>query len=342
MTRLPLAGRVSRSGQRQYMKDRAVEILAEVAEQRGLSPDELEDRTAPDLGLDENGSMVLDFGSRKFLVGFDEHLVPFVKTEAGERLDALPRVSKTDEADKAKAAWEAWKRLRSEAEKVARDQIARLERLLGDERKIDAEVFEDAFVKHPLVGHLTRRLVWGAFDRKGTLFETFRVAEDRSFATVDDDGYALPADAQVGLMHPMRLNEVAPDLTARWGQVLADYAMLQPFGQLARPTEAVTMEEILRRTSGKRSGGGLLFGLRNAGWRAEFGEYADILGYSKTIGGQAYHLRIDPRCPEASSGAPRPESHAIHVGVTTDPSAPAPSTVQLVELMQQIDSIVLR
>ena len=75
--------------------------LPEVAAARSLSPDELEDRTAPDLGLDDQGTLLLDFGPRAFRVGFDEHLVPFVRTAEGERLAALPRPTKADDAAKA-------------------------------------------------------------------------------------------------------------------------------------------------------------------------------------------------------------------------------------------------
>lgn len=338
---LSLVGRMSRSGQRQYLKDRAVEILAEVAEQRNLSAEELEDRTAPDLGLDENGTMILDFGPRKFLVGFDEHLMPFVKNEARERLDALPRANKSDDTAMAKAAWDAWKLLRSEAEKVAKDQVARLERLLGDERRLDAEVFMDAFVKHPLIGHLAQRLVWGAYGADGALLATFRVAEDRSLATVDEDGFELPSDATVGLMHPLRMKEQAADLSSRWGQVFADYALVQPFAQLARSTEVVDLAEILRRYGDRRSTAGLLFGLRNAGWRAQYGEYADVEGYAKSIGNQDYTLRIDPPIAQGQGSGPRPDDHAIRLTASADPSQAGPTEIQLSELALQLESIVL-
>jgi hypothetical protein len=122
--------------------------------------------------------------------------------DGSEKLDSFPRAAKTDDAEKAKAASEAWKHLKSEAEKVSRDRFARLERMMGEERRVDADVFVDAFVKHPLVGHLVKRLVWGAFDASGALLETFRVAEDRTYATVEDDTYEIPQDAVVGLIHP--------------------------------------------------------------------------------------------------------------------------------------------
>ncbi len=55
---------------------------------------ELEDRLAPDLGLDDNGSLLLDFGPRQFTVSFDETLKPFVRDASGSRLKDLPKPNK--------------------------------------------------------------------------------------------------------------------------------------------------------------------------------------------------------------------------------------------------------
>ena len=49
-------------------------VPPEVAEQRDLTPEELADRLVPDLGLDADGSLTLDFGPRAFRVGFDGSL----------------------------------------------------------------------------------------------------------------------------------------------------------------------------------------------------------------------------------------------------------------------------
>ncbi|MFO0714812.1 MAG: DUF4132 domain-containing protein [Sandaracinus sp.] len=334
---LSLVGRVSRSGARQYMKDRAVEILAEIAAARGLSSDELEDRTAPDLGLDENGTMVFDFGPRAFRVGFDEHLRPFVQSADGsEKLDSFPRASKTDDAEKAKAASEAWKHLRGEAEKVAKDQIARLERMMGDERRVAVDVFEDAFVRHPLVGHLAKRLVWAAFDAKGTLLHTFRVAEDRTFATVEDDAVVLPADARVGVVHPYTLRST-PELVAKWGQQLSDYAIAQPFGQLTRPVVELTPAQITARYAEKTAPTGLLFGLRAFGWRAMVQEYGDIEGFERTVGNERWMVRMDPWLRQGES-----KTHKISVYLTTTMTADAPTTpVQRSELVFQLDGVIV-
>lgn len=55
---------------------------------------ELEDRLAPDLGLDDNGSLLLDFGPRQFTVSFDETLKPFVRDVSGSRLKTCPNRTK--------------------------------------------------------------------------------------------------------------------------------------------------------------------------------------------------------------------------------------------------------
>jgi len=44
----------------------------------------------------------------------------------------------------------------------------------------------------------------------------------------------------------------AADLSARWGQVLSDYTIVQPFDQLARATEVLSLTEILQRYGHRR------------------------------------------------------------------------------------------
>lgn len=338
---LSLVGRSSRSAQRQYVKDRAAEVLAEVAAARGLSPDELEDRTAPDLGLDPHGTRVFDFGPRAFRVGFDEALRPFVRAfdpaagcDTGERLASFPRAQKTDDADEAKAASEAWRELKAEVERVASDQLARLERMMSDERCVDADVFSSCFVRHPLVGHLARRLVWGAFV-DGALVETFRVAEDGSLASSLDEPWALPDGARVGVVHPYALRD-QPELLARWGQLFGDYQLLQPFEQLARTLPELPKAReggLAARYSGKVAPSSLLYGLRRHGFRA-VAEEGGIAGFSRDVGGMSVTLGLSPYLEQGRSA-----KHTLRLHVSAE-GAP-PSTIQLLELVRQLDAVVV-
>jgi hypothetical protein len=143
----------------------------------------------------------------------------------------------------------------------------RLEQACVAQRRWDAATFKALFVLHPLVFHLATRVVWGVFDQD-RLVDTFRVAEDRTLAALDDEPYALADDAVVGLPHPL---EVQAGTFDRWGHVFGDYEIVQPFQQLARPTYRATKEEQtatrLKRATGITVAYGQVLGLEKRGWR---------------------------------------------------------------------------
>jgi hypothetical protein len=224
------------------LKDRAAEKVADVASGLGLTADQLADRLVPDLGLDANGSLTLDYGPRRFVVGFDEQLKPYVVDEAGTRRKDLPKPGARDDAQLAPAAYRRFSGLKKDVRTIAADQIHRLETAMVDQRQWSAADFRDYFVRHPLQWHIVRRLVWTATvgDGDSAAFPvTFRVAEDRTFADVDDNSHDLPAEAHVGLAHPVRLG----DQLAAWSQIFGDYEILQPFAQLGRSTYELTEPE---------------------------------------------------------------------------------------------------
>jgi len=246
----------------------AAERIARIAEARGLSPDELADRLVPRLGLDEEGALRLDFGARAFVVSFDEQLSPIVRDASGKVLTSLPKPSKTDDAALAKAATARLSALKKDARTTASLQVARLERAMCTERTIARDVFLEHFVAHPWMLHLTRRLVWAIANDDGTpTTTTFRVAEDGSLATVDDETFVLPEGACVSIPHAARLDDAT---RTRWSTVLADYELLQPFEQLARPvatpSDAEARGTTLTRFSGRKVPSGALRGMRARGW----------------------------------------------------------------------------
>ncbi len=250
------------------LQEKAKEKIELIAERRGLSSEELADRLVPDLGLLPDGSMLLDFGSRSFRVGFDENLRPYVCDAAGKRLPDLPKPSKSDDAEKSAAAGEGWKVLKKDVKALASHQILRMELAMCSGRRWKADVFRLFFVEHPLVQHLARRAVWGVFTGDGALVATFRVAEDGSFAGLTDDEFLLDETATVGIVHALELPE--PE-TLKWGQILGDYEILQPFKQLGRDVYRITPEEAgakeLKRFEGVKVATGKVLGLEQRGWR---------------------------------------------------------------------------
>lgn len=137
----------------------AREKIDQIAEARGLTADELADRLVPDLGLDERGTRVLDFGPRSFRVVFDESLKPAVLDETKKRLPDLPKPKQTDDAEKAKEATDTWKALKKDAKVLAAGQLLRLEVAMCAQRRWAMPVFQRFLVDHPLLAHVVRRLL---------------------------------------------------------------------------------------------------------------------------------------------------------------------------------------
>ncbi|SNT64240.1 protein of unknown function [Asanoa hainanensis] len=249
------------------LKDRAGEKIAEVADGLGLTADQLADRLVPDLGLDANGSLTLDYGPRRFVVGFDEQLEPYVVDESGARRKDLPKPGIRDEPALAPAAHQRFAGLKKDVRTLAADQIRRLEAAMVGQRAWSADEFRDLFVRHPLLWHIVRRLVWVARVGDGDPV-AFRVAEDRSYADVDDETWELPADATVRVAHPLHLGA---EEAAAWSEIFADYAILQPFPQLGRPVLALTDAEraatTLTRYADEKVPSTTLLGLERRGWR---------------------------------------------------------------------------
>ena len=279
------------------LQDRAKEKIAAVAEARGFTAAELADRLVPDLGLDERGTLQLDFGPRQFFVSFDETLKPFVKDAQGVRLKDLPKPIKSDDAEMAKEATERFKQLKKDAKAIASLQVIRLEMSMIERRRWTGADFRLFFLEHPLMRHLAARLVWGVYDAQGALLSGFRVAEDWTLADADDVQTEVPEDASIGIVHVL---EMPQPMQAAFGQILADYEILQPFKQLGRETYTLTPDELngseIKRYEHKTIATGSVMGLINRGWERGQAQDAGWVGwFSKVVGdGIVVNLELDP------------------------------------------------
>ena len=278
------------------LQERAKEKIANIAESRELTVAELEDRLAPDLGLDDNGSLLLDFGPRQFTVSFDETLKPFVRDASGSRLKDLPKPNKSDDELQANNAVNRYKLLKKDARTVAAQQVARLESAMCLRRRWSPENFQLFLVEHPLVRHLTRRLIWGVYSAENQLLACFRVAEDNSYSTADDDLFTLPeGDISIGIPHVL---EISPTDAAAFGQLFADYELLPPFRQLDRNSYALTEAERnaseLTRWTGRKCPSGRVMGLANKGWMRGEPQDGGWIGWMiKPLGRWSLIMEID-------------------------------------------------
>jgi predicted DNA-binding WGR domain protein len=251
----------------QGLKTKAREFMEAIAKDKGLSRAELEDRVVPDFDLDEHGRRVFDFGARRFNFVFGPELKPMVRDddEKAKLRDNLPEPGAKDDAAKAAEAIAAWKVIKKQIKDVAKVQAGRLEQAMVTGRRWKTADFETLVLRHPLMTHLARLLLWGVYDGK-TLRETFRITEDQECVNVDDEPYALRADAAIGLVHALQLDDGAREA---WGQRFADYKIMPPFPQLGRAVHRLEKGEEAKTSlerAVKLPAPTLVFGLEQLGW----------------------------------------------------------------------------
>lgn len=256
--------RLSKKARSKPLRDKAADRLTEIAVTRGLSDEELADRLVPDLGLDESSALEFDYGSRRFILEFDELLRPQVRDGTGALLRSFPKPGKRDDPEMSAASYKRFTRLKREVRVISQEQVRRLEAAMIYERRWKIPEFDMIFVRHPLLVHLARRLVWAQFDHSGRLRSTFRIAEDHSYADQADDAICLDPHFTVGLAHPLQV-DLAP-----WSALFADYDILQPFNQIGRFVIAATAADlagaVLTRFDAVNASSLALLGLGGRGW----------------------------------------------------------------------------
>ncbi|GGN76486.1 hypothetical protein GCM10010112_48660 [Actinoplanes lobatus] len=285
--------RLSRKARTEGFRRFARQRLDGVAVVRGLTPEQLADRIVP-----EFGPAVLDYGPRRFTIGFDEQLQPWVAGEDGRRLARLPRPAKTDDQTLAGEAYRRFTDLKKEAKTVGAERIRAIEEAMVTGRRWTGAEFRRFLVDHPFMWQLTQRLLWasfdGPFDQPGPV--VFRAAEDRSFADLDDKAWNLDDAATVGVAHPWHFAADQPS----WAEILTDYAIIQPFPQVGRelytPSE-VTLESFV----GQPVTGRKLFTLSSLGWRFGHGHTSLERADTQIRYAPGYHWQ-DPDQPQHVTG----------------------------------------
>lgn len=258
---------IARKFKFRQVKAAAAAALERAAQELGITAEELADRIVPTLDFAPDGTRVFDYGPRKFTVRLTPSLELTVTTDAGKMVKSMPSPGKTDDAEKAPTAYEAYKTLKKQIKTTVAAQRARLEMALSAQRCWDGEAWRKLFVDNPVMHQFAISLIWGVYDN-GELKETFRYMEDGSFNTVDEEEFTLPDEAGIGLVHPIELEE---DTLAAWKQQLEDYEITQSIDQLSRPiyrlpaeqAQATSLETVAGRVLNSLS---LMGKLQSMGW----------------------------------------------------------------------------
>jgi hypothetical protein len=249
----PALYRLSRGKYHDSVRELAASHAAKVAARIGSEVEPLGDRDAHALGLDDPARLTLDFGPRVFYLKPDDRLKLGITDAAGKRRARLPRPGVRDDAATAAASIARFRKLSKDLTAELAFQSDRLKEAMLTSRVWAADEFAH-LTAHPVLASLARGLLWIGETPDGP--QGFRLAEDGSFADVNDKPLELPGGARVRLAHPVLLG---PDLSL-WTEVFADYEILQPFDQLARPALTLTPEEARTGVLDRFSGATATFG----------------------------------------------------------------------------------
>jgi hypothetical protein len=208
--------------------------LNAASENTGLSPDDLAEMSVPAFGLDRKGARRIEFGDTyaEVRVANAREVELNWFTRGGKACASVPAIIRTKHSDEVK-------RLRREVKDASimlTAQALRLERSFLSERSWPIKVWRERFLDHPLLGTLTRRLIWQFDDRSA-------FPQGKELLNVSDRAITAKDSAAVSLWHPLR--STSDDVLA-WRNWLERHEVTQPFKQAHREIYVLTDAE--RRT----------------------------------------------------------------------------------------------
>ncbi|MFF2089432.1 DUF4132 domain-containing protein [Paenibacillus sp. NPDC058174] len=280
---------ISRKFKFNQVKQAAVAAFGQAARIAGISTEELADRVVPHLGFDANGCLTVDYGPRQFTLQLMLNHEIRITDRSGKIYKTLPAPAAADDVDLAAAALMEAKQLKKQLKSVVESVKIRLEQSFATRRRWTYVAWHKLFVDNPVMHVFASGLVWGVY-RDEVLAATFRVAEDGSFSSEDEDKVVLSEGDFIALIHPLELEEGS---RKRWIQQLADYEVTQPLLQLTRNTFTVLNEEenvlnIMRFAGVTINGLSLLGGLTKFGWSKgsilDGGSYIDFYKEHESMG----------------------------------------------------------
>jgi len=218
------------------IQEEAMRLCELLADRKGWTMDELSDRTIPTAGLDEAGTMELDYGTRKFIVTLSEDMSIALTNENAKTIASLPDGNQSDDPEKVKQAKAAVSSARKELKSVLSMQRDRLYEALCTQRTWRFEDWDTYLRQHPIVGRYCQRLVWVAYDDERVV-ESFRPLPDGTLTNRQDDEVKLTEDTPIRLGHDETL---ADDDRTAWLQHFSDYEVEPLFQQFGKQQFTLT------------------------------------------------------------------------------------------------------
>lgn len=211
----------------QKIQQAAQQCVQQLAERQGWTLAELADRTIPWCGLAEDGTFVLDYGSRQFTAFLSADCKLSLSDGDGKILKALPTARKDDDSEQVKAAKQQWTATKKQLELVVSQQQARLYEALCTQRSWIFSDWEMFLHQHPVVSRLCQRLIWAVFANDlAQPIQTFRPQTNQTLVDAERNVVTVLPTAIVRLAQATVLPQ---ELTQAWQQYWSNTQMAPLF-----------------------------------------------------------------------------------------------------------------
>lgn len=220
------------------VRELAETLVADIAEARGWSEDELADRSIPTGGFEEDGVMQLEVGEQGkiYTARLADDLSVQLFNPDGKPVKAIP-AGKDAGTKESKALLSAAKKT---IKTVTAQQQARLYDAMISSRTWPIQGWQDDLGTHPIMQRLIERVIWRGLDAEGTLVTTFRPTSEGEFLNADGDDVDLTTIERVDLAHTANLEEADRDA---WLTHLKDFEVAPLFPQVSRPVRTLSEDQ---------------------------------------------------------------------------------------------------
>lgn len=222
------------------VQEKARVLVQEIAQRNGWSQEQLADRTIPTAGLDDTGTLTLQYGERVFTVVLDAAMKTELRNPDGKVVKTLPEPRQNDDETLIKEAKSQLSTHKKELKQVIELQTARLFEAMCAGRAWPQAEWREYLQRHPVAGRLIQRLVWLEVDAAGAVRTSLRPTEDGSLIDIHDDEVELAPDSLLRLAHA---SLVDADTATAWVRHFKDYKLTPLFPQMARQSPTLALKD---------------------------------------------------------------------------------------------------
>lgn len=207
-----------------------------------LPREEIEELAVPSYGLREVGQLRESFGEYQAELIVDGSSAALHWLKQDKPIKSIPAAAKKEHAAEIKELQTAVKDINS----MLPAQRERIDTLFLSQKTWPLSVWRERYLDHPLIGTITRRLIWSLV-AKGRTVEG--VWHDGDLLGINGKPLNLKGDASVSLWHPIGQ---AMEKVLAWRDWLERREVIQPFKQAHREIYLLTDAERGTRTYSNR------------------------------------------------------------------------------------------